>query len=82
MSQNLLKLSVAVLALSSLVIASTIARTGIGNPVVEQANMTRPDFDRVFSDAASVNVPGFTDVDRETLRQTGLKRINESLPSR
>ena len=56
MSRNALKLSiaVAVVALSTLVV-STIARPGIGNPIVEQVNTTRPDFDRVFSDAASVN---------------------------
>jgi hypothetical protein len=82
MSRNMLKLSVAVIALSTLVAASTIARPGIGNPIVEQANMTRPDFDRVFTDAASVTLPAFTDVDRETLRQVGLKRMNESRTSR
>jgi hypothetical protein len=83
MSRNALKLSiaVAVVALSTLVV-STIARPGIGNPIVEQVNTTRPDFDRVFSDAASVSFPAFTDVDRETLRQIGLKRINGARPGR
>jgi hypothetical protein len=78
MSRNWLKLSVAVVALSALVVASPIARPVIGNPIAEQANTTRPDFDRVFADAASVSVPAFTDVDRETLRQAGLKRVNGS----
>ena len=82
MSRNLLKLSVAVVALSALVIASPIARPVIGNPIAEQGNMTRPDFDRVFADAVSVRVPAFTDVDRETLRQAGLKRINGSRSNR
>jgi len=88
MSRNMLKLSVAVVALSTAVVAlstlvavSTIARPGIGNPVAEQVNMTRPDFDRVFSDAESVSLPAFTDVDRETLRRIGLKRINERVPA-
>jgi len=83
MSRNALKLSVAVavVSLSTLVVVSTIARPGIGNPVAEQVNMTRPDFDRVFSDAESVN-SAFTDADRETLRHIGLKRINEARPSR
>jgi hypothetical protein len=81
MSHNLLRLTVAVAALSSLVVAASIARPGIGNPIVEQANMTRPDFDRVFADAASISLPAFTDVDRETLRQAGLKRINGSRSS-
>jgi Flp pilus assembly protein CpaB len=78
MSRDLLKLSLAVVVLSSLVAASTIAWSSIGTPIAEQANMTRPDFDRVFSDVASVSLPAFTDVDRETLRQTGLKRVNGS----
>jgi hypothetical protein len=82
MSRNLVKLSVAVVALSALVIASPIARPIIGNPIVEQVNTTRLDFDRVFADAASVNVPAFTDVDREALRQVGLKRMNGSGSSR
>ena len=82
MSRNLLKLSLAVVALSALVIASPIARPGIGDPIVEQANTTRPDFDRVFADAASVSLPAFTDVDRETLRQAVLKRMNGLRSSR
>jgi hypothetical protein len=82
MSRNLLKLSVAVVLLSTLVVVSTIARPGIGNPIAEQVNMTRPDFDRVFSDAASVSLPAFTDVDRETLRQIGLKRMDGLRPGR
>jgi hypothetical protein len=65
------------LALSTLVVVSTIARPGSGNPVAGQANMARPDFDRVFADAESVNLP-FTDADREALRQIGLKRIDAS----
>jgi hypothetical protein len=81
MPRHVIKLSVAVVALSTLVVVSTIARSGIGNPIAEQINMTRPDFDRVFSDAASVN-SAFTDVDRETLRHIGLKRINEARPGR
>ena len=81
MSRNALKLSiaVAVVALSTLVV-STIARPGIGNPIAEQVNM-RPDFDREFSDAESVN-SAYTDADRETLRHIGLKRINEARPGR
>ena len=81
MSRNALKLSiaVAVVALSTLVV-STIARPGIGNPIAEQVNM-RPDFDREFSDAESVN-SAYTDADRETLRHIGLKRINETRPGR
>ena len=75
MSRNALKLSVAVVALSALVAVSTIARPGIGNPIAEQVNTTRPDFDREFSDAESVN-SAFTDADRETLLHIGLKRIN------
>jgi hypothetical protein len=82
MSRNVLKLSVAVVVLSTLVVVSTIARPGIGNPIAEQVNMTRPDFDRVFSDAASVSLPAFSDVDRETLRHIGLMRINGSRPGR
>ena len=76
MSRNALKLSiaVAVVALSTFVAVSTIARPGIGNPIAEQVNM-RPDFDREFSDAESVN-SAFTDADRETLLHIGLKRIN------
>ena len=81
MSRNALKLSVAVVALSTLVAVSTIARSGIGNPIAEQVNTTRPDFDRVFSDAESVNSV-YTDADRETLRHIGLKRINETRPGR
>jgi hypothetical protein len=79
MSHDLLRLSVAVAALSGLIIASTFARPGIGNAIAEQANTTRPDFDQVFTDAATVSLPAF---DRETLRQAGLKRVNGSRSSR
>jgi hypothetical protein len=79
MPRHVIKLSVAVVALSTLVV-STIARPGIGNPIAEQVNM-RPDFDREFSDAESVN-SAYTDADRETLRHIGLKRINETRPGR
>jgi hypothetical protein len=76
-SRNLLlKLSVVIVTLGTAVVVSTIAQPGPRDPVAEQVNMTRPDFDRVFSDAESVNL-SYTDVDREALRQIGLKRIEE-----
>ena len=75
MSRHLVWLSVAVLVLSTLVIASTIARPDGDARTVEQVNMTRPDFERVFRDVASLSVPAFDDVQREALRQSALKRI-------
>ena len=81
MSRKVVNLSVAMVALSALAVVSTIARPGTSNPV-EQVTMTTPDFDRVFSDAASVTLPAFTDADREALRQIGLRRIDGSRSDR
>jgi hypothetical protein len=70
MSRIVLIVCVSVLALSSLVIAVSIARPG-GVP----ANAMRPDFDAVFADAASIDVSAFTDADRENLRRAGLAHM-------
>jgi hypothetical protein len=77
MSRIVLVLSVSVLALSSLVIAVSIARPG-ANPIAHPANAAGPDFDAVFADAASGHVGAFSEADRERLREIGLARISAS----
>jgi len=82
MSRVLLKCSIAANVLCALVIASSIARSGIGTPVAEPANVMKVDFDRVFADASAAGAPAFTDADREKLREHGLERINRSRADR
>ena len=76
MSRVLLKLSVAAAVLGALVIASSMARPGIGVPVAESANVMKVDFDQVFADVSAADAASFTDQDREKLRELGLERIN------
>jgi hypothetical protein len=60
----------AAIALSSAVVASTIARSGGARPYQAKA-----DFDQAFS-AAKASTVASTNLDPEKLRRTGLKRIN------
>jgi hypothetical protein len=71
MSRQFIVLGVAAaIALSSAVVASTIARSGGAQPYQAKA-----DFDQAFSAAKASSVAA-TNLDMEELRQAGLRRIN------
>jgi uncharacterized protein YdeI (BOF family) len=73
MSRKLVVFTAVVLALSSLAVASTIARSGVVQPY-----QTKADFDQAFAavGATSTVMTAKAAVDVEKLRQAGLKRIN------
>jgi hypothetical protein len=73
MSGKFAILTAAAIALSSLAVASTIARSGAAQPY-----QTKADFDQAFAAAgASATVmTARAAVDVEKLRQAGLKRVN------
>jgi hypothetical protein len=79
MSRGFVVLAAAMITLSSVVIASTVARSGVDHPY-----QTKVDFDQAFAAVAAysavmtANAP--LDVDR--LRQFGLNRINLAQSSR
>jgi hypothetical protein len=79
MSRGFVVLAAAMITLSSVVIASTVARSGVDHPY-----QTKADFDQAFAAVAAysavitANAP--LDVDR--LRQFGLNRINLAQSSR
>jgi hypothetical protein len=71
MSRKFVVLTATVIALSSLAIASTIARSGVAEPY-----QTKADFDHAFAAASSTVMTAKSAIDVEKLRQAGLKRIN------
>jgi hypothetical protein len=79
MSRGFVVLAAAMITLSSVIIASTVARSGVDHPY-----QTKADFDQAFAAVAAysaviaANAP--LDVDR--LRQFGLNRINLAQSSR
>ncbi len=62
-----------VIALTSLAVASTIARSGVADPYQSKA-----DFDQAFAavGSSSTVMTAKSAIDVEKLRQAGLKRIN------
>ena len=77
MSRQFVVFAAAVVALSSLALASTIARSGVAQPY-----QTKADFDQAFAavGSSSTVMKASAAVDVEKLRQAGLKRNNP--PSR
>jgi uncharacterized protein YdeI (BOF family) len=73
MSRKFAVLTAAAIALSSLVVASTIARSGVAQPY-----QTKADFDQAFAavGASATVMTAKSAIDVEKLRQVGLKRIN------
>ena len=73
MSRKFAILTVAAIALSSLAVASTIARSGVAQPY-----QTKADFDQAFTalGASATVMTAKSAIDVEKLRQAGLKRIN------
>jgi hypothetical protein len=63
----------AVIAVGSLAVASTIARSGVDQPY-----QTKADFDQAFAavGASGTVMTAKAAVDAEKLRQAGLKRVN------
>jgi hypothetical protein len=75
MSRKFVVFAAAVVALSSLALASTIARSGVAQPY-----QTKADFDQAFAAVGSsaTVMTARAAVDVEKLRQAGLKRNNLS----
>ncbi len=73
MSRKFVVLTATVIALGSLAIASTIARSGVAEPY-----QTKADFDQAFAavGASSTVMAAKSATDVEKLRQAGLKRVN------
>jgi hypothetical protein len=73
MSRKFVVLVAAVIAVGSLAVASTIARSGVAQPY-----QTKADFDQAFAavGASATVMPAKAAVDAEKLRQAGLKRVN------
>jgi hypothetical protein len=73
MSRKFVVLTATVIALGSLAIASTIARSGVAEPY-----QTKADFDQAFAavGASSTVMTAKSATDVEKLRQAGLKRVN------
>ena len=73
MSRKFVVLTAIVIALGSLAIASTIARSGVAEPY-----QTKADFDQAFAavGASSTVMTAKSATDVEKLRQAGLKRVN------
>jgi hypothetical protein len=70
MSHKFIVLTAAAIALGSVAIASTIARSGVAQPYQSKA-----DFDQAFA-AVGASMPAQAAADMEKLRQAGLKRID------
>jgi hypothetical protein len=70
MSRKFIVLTAAAIALGSVAIASTIARSGVAQPY-----QTKADFDQAFA-AAGASMSAQAAADMEKLRQAGLKRID------
>jgi hypothetical protein len=78
MSRGFVVLAAATIALASVVIASTVARSGVDHPY-----QTKADFDQAFAAAAYVAVlTANAPLDADRLRQFGLNRINLAQSSR
>jgi hypothetical protein len=75
MSRQFVVFAAAVVALSALALASTIARSGVAQPY-----QTKADFDQAFAavGSSSTVMTARVAVDVEKLRQAGLKRNNPS----
>ena len=75
MSRQFVVFAAAVVALSSLALASNIARSGVAQPY-----QTKADFDQAFAavGSSSTVMTASAAVDVEKLRQAGLKRNNPS----
>jgi hypothetical protein len=73
MSRKLVVFVAAAIALGSLAVASTIARSGVVQPY-----RTKADFDQAFAavGASATVAPAKAAIDMEKLRQAGLKRVN------
>jgi hypothetical protein len=72
MSRKFVVFVAAVIAVGSLAVASTIARSGVAQPY-----RTKADFDQAFAAVgASTVMTAKAAVDMEKLRQAGLKRVN------
>jgi hypothetical protein len=73
MSRKFAVLTAAAVALSSLAVASTIARSGVAQPY-----QTKADFDQACAavGASATVMTAKSAIDVEKLRQAGLKRIN------
>ena len=73
MSRKFVVFAAAVVALGSVALASTIARSGVDQPY-----QTKADFDQAFAavGASGTVMTAKAAVDAEKLRQAGLKRVN------
>jgi hypothetical protein len=67
MSRKFIILTAAAIALGSVAVASTIARSGVAQPY-----QTKADFDQAFAAVGGSSAPA---KDVEKLRQAGLKRV-------
>jgi hypothetical protein len=65
----------AVIAVGSLAVAATIARSGVAQPY-----QTKADFDHAFTavGASATDMTAKSGVEAETLRQAALKRVNSA----
>jgi hypothetical protein len=70
MSRKFIVLTAAAIALGSVAVASTIARSGVAQPY-----QTKADFDQAFA-AVGASMSAQAAADTEKLRQAGLKRID------